>query len=146
MIVLASGHQVRCIPWVQMGTFNNLRDRLFMWIKSPRCIWNYMFDGIISSPSYIALIQDNLWRIKPCHIGNIQYNGLVWHLWFDPTLSVQHNRLIISWVENILTLYLLNFYKKFDYAISCHFCRQWNDAGSWNSPQEIQEPDFLHGQ
>ena len=22
MIVLASGHQVRCIPWVQMGTFN----------------------------------------------------------------------------------------------------------------------------
>ena len=22
MIVPASGHQVRCIPWVQMGTFN----------------------------------------------------------------------------------------------------------------------------
>ena len=22
MIVQASGHQVRCIPWVQMGTFN----------------------------------------------------------------------------------------------------------------------------
>ena len=22
MIVRASGHQVRCIPWVQMGTFN----------------------------------------------------------------------------------------------------------------------------
>ena len=22
MIVLASGHQVHCIPWVQMGTFN----------------------------------------------------------------------------------------------------------------------------
>ena len=22
MIVLASDHQVRCIPWVQMGTFN----------------------------------------------------------------------------------------------------------------------------
>ena len=22
MIVSASGHQVRCIPWVQMGTFN----------------------------------------------------------------------------------------------------------------------------
>ena len=22
MIVLASGHQVRCIPWVQMGAFN----------------------------------------------------------------------------------------------------------------------------
>ena len=31
MIVPASGHQVRCIPWVQMGTFN--KDRLFMWIK-----------------------------------------------------------------------------------------------------------------
>ena len=28
MIVPASGHQVRCIPWVQMGTF-----MLFMWIK-----------------------------------------------------------------------------------------------------------------
>ena len=29
MIVPASGHQVRCIPWVQMGTFNKeigLRD------------------------------------------------------------------------------------------------------------------------
>ena len=23
MIVPASAHQVRCIPWVQMGTFNN---------------------------------------------------------------------------------------------------------------------------
>ena len=31
MIVPASGHQVCCIPWVQMGTFN--RDQLFMWIK-----------------------------------------------------------------------------------------------------------------
>ena len=29
----ASGHQVRCIPWVRMGTFNRQRDRLFMWIK-----------------------------------------------------------------------------------------------------------------
>ena len=33
MIVPASGHQVRCIPWVQMGTFNNFRDRFFMWIE-----------------------------------------------------------------------------------------------------------------
>ena len=31
MIAPASGHQVHCIPWVQMGTFN--RDQLFMWIK-----------------------------------------------------------------------------------------------------------------
>ena len=30
MIVPASGHQVSCIRWVQMGTFNN---QLFMWIK-----------------------------------------------------------------------------------------------------------------
>ena len=32
MIVLASRHQVRCIPWVQMGTFNK-EIELFMWIK-----------------------------------------------------------------------------------------------------------------
>ena len=32
MIVPASGHQVRCIPWVQMGTFNK-EVRFFMWIK-----------------------------------------------------------------------------------------------------------------
>ena len=32
MIVPASDHQVRCIPWVQMGTFN--KDiSFFMWIK-----------------------------------------------------------------------------------------------------------------
>ena len=31
MIVPASGHQVRCIPWVQMGTFN--KDWLLMWIR-----------------------------------------------------------------------------------------------------------------
>ena len=48
-----------------------------------------MFDCIISSPSYSELIQDNLWRIELWHGGNIQDNGLVWHLWFDPTLSVQ---------------------------------------------------------
>ena len=28
MIVTASGHQVRCIPWVQMGTFNKEIDFL----------------------------------------------------------------------------------------------------------------------
>ena len=27
MIVPASGHQLRCIPWVQMRTFNTLRSR-----------------------------------------------------------------------------------------------------------------------
>ena len=32
MIVPASGHQVRCIPWVQMGTFNK-EIVFFMWIK-----------------------------------------------------------------------------------------------------------------
>ena len=31
MIVPASGHQVRCIPWVQMGTFNK-EIGFFMWI------------------------------------------------------------------------------------------------------------------
>ena len=31
MIVPASGHQVRCIPWVQIGTFNK-EIRFFMWI------------------------------------------------------------------------------------------------------------------
>ena len=29
MIVPASGHQVRCIPWVQMGTFNKEIGFLF---------------------------------------------------------------------------------------------------------------------
>ena len=32
MIVPVSGHQVRCIPWVQMGTFNK-EIGFFMWIK-----------------------------------------------------------------------------------------------------------------
>ena len=32
MIVPASGHQVRCIPWVKMGTFNK-EIVFFMWIK-----------------------------------------------------------------------------------------------------------------
>ena len=32
MIVPASGHQVRCIPWVQMGTFDK-EIGFFMWIK-----------------------------------------------------------------------------------------------------------------
>ena len=33
MIVPASGHQVRCIPWVQMGTFNKEIAGLIMWIE-----------------------------------------------------------------------------------------------------------------
>ena len=32
MIVPASGHQVRCIPWVQKGTFNK-KIGFFMWIE-----------------------------------------------------------------------------------------------------------------
>ena len=32
MIIPASGHQVRCIPWVQMGTFNK-EIGIFMWIE-----------------------------------------------------------------------------------------------------------------
>ena len=32
MIVPASGHQFRCIPWVQMGTFNK-GIGFFMWIE-----------------------------------------------------------------------------------------------------------------
>ena len=31
MIVLASGHQVRCIPWVQMGHLTKIQ--LFIWIE-----------------------------------------------------------------------------------------------------------------
>ena len=60
-------------------------QEIFTIYKSPRCIWNYVFDGILSCPSYSELIQNNLWRIEPWHWDNIQDNGLVWHLWFDST-------------------------------------------------------------
>ena len=63
----------RQLPWPTLF-------RVMACYKSPRCIWNYMFDGIISSPRYSELIQDNLWRIKPWHRGNIKVNGLVWYL------------------------------------------------------------------
>ena len=53
MIVPASGHQVRCIPWVQMGTFNK-EIGFLMWIKI-LCI-EYILWGIptIESTIYVA--------------------------------------------------------------------------------------------
>ena len=48
-----------------------------------------MFGGIISSPSYSDLIQENIWRLNRSIKGNIQDNVLVWHIWFDPTLRSQ---------------------------------------------------------
>ena len=83
--------------------------------------WIKNSESWVLSPNYSKFIQENLWRIKPWHRGTIQDNGLVWHLWFDPTFlkypkthsvpqqDSQHNRPVISWVENILTLYLLIF-------------------------------------
>ena len=43
MIVLASGHQVCCMPWMQMGAFNK-EVGFLMWIKIP-CI-EYILWGI----------------------------------------------------------------------------------------------------
>ena len=101
-----------------------------------------MFHGMISFPGYSELIQDNVWRIKPWHRGNIQDNGLVWHLWFHPTLSVQHKTPVISRIENKLFTF---FYKKYDYTYSYYICRQWNGTGSWNSPSRNARTPLFAG-
>ena len=76
MIVLASGHQFRCIPWVQMGTFKE-RDWL-MWIKM-RCI-EYILWGIptiestfdvahmviIATVKHVPVNSDALLNIQAC--------------------------------------------------------------------------------
>ena len=68
MIVPASGHQVRCIPGVQMGTFNK-EIGFFMWIKI-LCI-EYILLGIptIESTFDVANMVKNA-TIKDVPINN----------------------------------------------------------------------------
>ena len=57
MIVPASGHQVRCIPWVQMDTFNKEIGffACFMWIKI-LCI-EYILWGIPTIESTFDMVK-----------------------------------------------------------------------------------------
>ena len=81
MTVPASGHQVRCIPWVQMGTFNiNKEIGFFMWIKI-LCI-EYILWGIPTIESTfdvanmvktatvkdVPINNDALLKIQACQI------------------------------------------------------------------------------
>ena len=99
----------------------------------------------ISSPGNSELIQDNLWRIKPWHRGNIQDNSLVWHLWFDPTQSVQHNTPVISQVENKLFACWFCLWRNM--TIQIYIISVGNETAQVVEihPQEMQEPDFLQG-
>ena len=57
----------------------------------------------------------------------------------------QHNRPVISWIENILFTCWI-YYRKHDYIILCHICRNETVQVVEIHPQEMQGPGFLHGQ
>ena len=63
-----------------------------------------------------------------------------------PQQGSRHNRPVISCIENALTLYLLIFYKKHDYAILYHICGNETVQVVAIHHEEMREPDFLHGQ
>ena len=68
MIVPASGQQVRCIPWVQMGTFNIEID-FFMWIKI-LCI-EYILWGIPTIKSTFDLAN----MVKTAIVKDVPINN-----------------------------------------------------------------------
>ena len=75
MIVPASGHQVRCIPWVQMGTFNK-EIGFFMWIKI-LCI-KYILWGIPTTESTFDVAN----MVKTATVKDVPINN-------DALLNVQ---------------------------------------------------------
>ena len=75
MIVPASSHQVRCILWVQMGTFQQ-RDRLFMWIKII-CV-EYILWGIPTIESTFDVAN----MVKTSALKDVQINN-------DALLNIQ---------------------------------------------------------
>ena len=76
MIVPASGHQVRCIAWVQMGTFN--KEIAFFWVEII-CI-EYILWGIpiiestfdvanmvkTAAVKYVSINNDALLNMQAC--------------------------------------------------------------------------------
>ena len=91
MIVPASGHQVRCIPWVQMGTFNK-KIGFFMWTKI-LCI-EYILWGMPTIESTfdvanmvktatvkdVPINHDALLNIQACWI-HVWENGICSPIW-----------------------------------------------------------------
>ena len=71
MIAPASGHQVRCIPWVQMGTFNKE-----MWIKII-CI-EYILWGIVTIESTFGVAN----MVKTVTVKDVPINN-------DALLNIQ---------------------------------------------------------
>ena len=66
MIVPASGHQVRCIPWVQMGTFNTLRPR-----RNGRLFADDTFNRIFLNENIKISIKISLKFVPTGPINNI---------------------------------------------------------------------------
>ena len=75
MIVPASGHQVRCIPWVQMGSFNK-EIGFFMWIKI-LCI-EYILWGVPTIESTFDVAD----MVKTAAVKDVPINN-------DVLLSIQ---------------------------------------------------------
>ena len=75
MIVPASDHQVRCIPWVQMGIFNK-EMRFFMWIKI-LCI-EYILWGIPTIESSFDVAN----MVKTATVKDVRIKN-------DPLLNIQ---------------------------------------------------------
>ena len=75
MIVPASGHQVRCIPWVQIGTYNK-EIGFFMWIKI-LCI-EYILWGISTIESTFDVAN----MVKTATVKDVPINN-------DALLNIQ---------------------------------------------------------
>ena len=105
-----------------------------------------MFHGMIS-PGYSELIQDNLWRINPWHRGNIQDNGLVWHLGKSGSGNI--GGLCLDGYD---TMQISNLYEQINIMISWHLiARVRYCSGSlepetlWSRSEALHEYGVIHG-